>query len=63
LEPNAHSRRKTAKKPPFSREKEINIKQMRWSNGAEYIQSEKASIPSEAKPTMHQEEKEQEQAA
>jgi hypothetical protein len=42
---------------------EIKRKQMRGSNRAECIQLEKAcyeaSIPSEAKPTMHHEEKEQ----
>jgi hypothetical protein len=43
--------------------RELNRKQMRGSSEAECLQSEKAcfeaAIPSEAKPTMHQEEKEQ----
>jgi hypothetical protein len=43
--------------------RELNRKQMRGSNEDECIQSEKAcleaAIPSEAKPAMHQEEKEQ----
>jgi hypothetical protein len=43
--------------------RDLNRKQMRGSNEAECIQSEKAcleaAIPSEAKPSMHQEEKEQ----
>jgi hypothetical protein len=47
----------------YSVGRELNRKQMRGSNDAECIQSEKAcleaAIPSEAKPTMHQEEKEQ----
>jgi hypothetical protein len=43
--------------------RDLSRKQMRGSNEAECIQSEKAcletAIPSEAKATMHQEDKEQ----
>jgi hypothetical protein len=62
MAPNAFSRRKPATKL-YSVQREFNRKQMRGSSEAECTQSEKAcfeaAIPSEAKPTMHQEEKEQ----